>query len=114
MRSSDWSSEGCSSDLVDDMDGDAGERGHIVEEMPGGKEQGIGEIMRLDLREAECDIGIAELARIGGLGDHVRDDALPQGPGQRCLELIFLPGRVQIGRASRRATECPNGMITGA
>src|SRR3546814_9057653 len=41
---------------MDDMDGDAGEDPDIVEEMPSGKEQRVGEIMRLDLREAEREI----------------------------------------------------------
>src|SRR3546814_5854958 len=51
---------------MDDMNGDRCQHVDIVEEMPRGKEQRIGEIMCLDLREAECEIGLAELARVGG------------------------------------------------
>src|SRR3546814_3813335 len=80
---------------MDDMNGDRCQHVDIVEEMPRGKEQRIGEIMCLDLREAECEIGLAELARVGGLGDHVRNHALPSGPGQRGLELTLLLGRVR-------------------
>src|SRR3546814_1416361 len=63
--------------------------------MPVGKEQLVVEIMRLALREAEREIGLAELARVRRLGDHVRNHPFPQGPGQRGGQL---PLRLGLGR----------------
>ena len=73
---------------VNDMDGDRRQHVDMVEKMPRGQEQVVREIMRLDLREAEREIGVAELARRRILGDHVRDHPFPQRPGQRRVQLL--------------------------